>query len=146
MAGANHRGRSTDFPPAYVRFIELFNQGQYWESHEALEALWRENKSPFLKGVIIYASAFVHAQRGNPNGVRKQLLKARRYLEPYRPKYLGLDIDRLCEHLATCLEIVLVDDPPVGDRLTASITFDTLSLSPACLRGDEPERSGTSPT
>src|SRR5690606_41977082 len=90
------------FPGAYLRFIQLFNAGKYWESHEVLESPWRENRSRFYRGIIIYASAFVHAQRGNPRGVRKQLLKARRYLEAYRPHYLGIDVDRLQIGRASC--------------------------------------------
>lgn len=143
MANAESRGRAFDFPPEYVRFVELFNAGEYWESHEALEGLWRNNGSPFLKGLIIYASAFVHARRGNPRGVRKQLVKARRYLNPYRPKYMGLDIDRLLDRLEECLAIVCVDQPPVDDVLADAIPFDVLRLVPAYVTGDEPEISGS---
>lgn len=144
LAKDDNRGGAALFPPEYVRFVELFNAGLYWESHEALEALWRENKSPFFKGLIIYASAFVHARRGNPRGVRKQLVKARRYLRAYRPKYMGLDVDRILERLEACLAAVCVEEPPEGERLAAAIPFDALRLLPAYVRGGEPEISGSS--
>lgn len=127
------------FPKAYLRFIELFNQAEYWESHEVLEWPWRENRSPFYRGVIIYASAFVHGQRGNPRGVRKQLLKAKRYLKEYRPVYMGLDIERLLSHLEECLRLVTVPDPPEDDELRRVLPFDRLELRREWVRGDEPE-------
>lgn len=127
------------YPGAYLRFIQLFNAGKYWESHEVLESPWRENRSRFYRGIIIYASAFVHAQRGNPRGVRKQLLKARRYLEAYRPHYLGIDVDRLLAHAARCLEVVSGDAPPEGPALARAIPFDRLTLDARLVRGDEPE-------
>jgi len=135
-------GGGIRFPPEFVRFVELFNSRLYWESHEALEALWRRCKSPFYKGLIIYASAFVHAQRGNPRGVRKQLTKAKRYLYPYRPRYMGLDIDCIAERLEACLAIVSAADPPEGEPLAAAVRYHLLHLSPAGVRGDEPELSG----
>ena len=69
-----------DLPQALHRFLELFNAREYWESHEVLEGPWREWGSDFYQGLILYASAFVHAQRGNPRGIRAQLEKAERKL------------------------------------------------------------------
>ena len=127
------------YPGEYLHFVELFNAGKYWESHEVLEGPWRINRSPFYKGMIIYASAFVHAQRGNPCGVFKQLCKAKRYLSEYRPHYMGVDVDRILAHADSCIELVGVPDPPRGSSLVHAIPFARLSLKAAHLRGDEPE-------
>jgi len=134
-------GVPVPFPLGYTKFVELFNSGLYWESHEALEGLWRANKSPFYRGLIIYASAFVHAKKGNPRGVRNQLEKARRYLEPYRPKHMGLDVDRVLSRLEECLACVSNDPAPEGERLVALFPFgkSRLCLSPHLVKGDEPE-------
>lgn len=88
------------FPPALQRFVALFNAGRCFESHEVLERAWAKNRSPFYKGLIIYASAFVHLQRGNPSGVAKQLGKVPRYLSAFRPCYLGLDVAAILAHAA----------------------------------------------
>lgn len=60
--------------PAYARrAVELFNQGAYWEAHEALETIWRsvpdEAEARVLQGLIQAAAALRHQQRGNPHGV-----------------------------------------------------------------------------
>lgn len=89
-------------PRPLLDFVDLFNREEYWESHEALEDAWRETGSDFYQGLIIYASAFVHARRGNAHGVRAQLEKAEAYLAPYRPTHLGIDVDALFRHAARC--------------------------------------------
>lgn len=135
----------SDFPGPFLDFVRLFNEGRYWDSHEALEDRWRDTRSDFYRGLIIYASAFVHARRGNPNGVEAQLEKALRYLEPYPARYHGLDLDGLREEAERCLERVRPrhreggDDPAGGWQEALS----TPRLEPEAerVRGDEPELS-----
>lgn len=135
-------GKIRPFPREYLRFVELFNAGKYWESHEVLEGPWRVSKSPFFKGMIIYASAFVHAQRGNPRGVVKQMRKAERYLAEYRPHYMGMDVDRILSHAARCMAIAAQLAPPAGQEFARAFPFDRLTLDPGLVRGDEPEMDG----
>ena len=51
-----------------------FNAGAYWESHEALEGIWRavedEREALVLQGLIQAAAALLHRSRGNSHGVR----------------------------------------------------------------------------
>ena len=108
-------------PPALHDFIELFNQGQYWQSHEVLEEAWRQNRSGFYQGLILYASAWVHLERGNRHGVEAQFKKAETILRPYCPGYLGLDVAAL-----------LANAPSVG-RPFRIVAEDHR------VRGDEPE-------
>lgn len=81
-----------DLPSALAAFVELFNRGAFWESHEALETEWRRTRSPFYHGLILYASAWVHYQRGNRHGIIAQLDKADPLLRDHQPGYLGLDL------------------------------------------------------
>src|SRR5215212_5085118 len=90
------------FPDALLRFVALFNAGHCWESHEVLEGPWRASRSELYHGLILYASAFVHAQRGNPRGVVAQLAKAERSLSGFRPRCLGLDVDAILANAAEC--------------------------------------------
>ncbi len=57
-----------------ARAIELFNAGQYWDAHEALESIWRsvedEAEALVLQGLIQAAAALLHRERGNRHGVR----------------------------------------------------------------------------
>lgn len=127
------------WPAAFIEFVDLFNRGEFWESHEALETPWRVNRSDFYQGLIIYASAFVHAQRGNPIGIRKQMAKVPGKLARYRPHYMGIDVDAILRHGRTCSDIVSVAEPLQGEALTAAVPYPTLKLDPQLVRGDEPE-------
>ena len=137
-----------DLPQALHGFLELFNAQEYWESHEVLEGPWREGGSDFYQGLILYASAFVHAQRGNPRGVGAQLEKAERKLAGYRPCYLGVDVDAVLAHAARCREVVARrrDDDPHSLLEVADVP--RLELDTRFVRGDEPElrRGGRDPT
>ena len=128
-----------DLPQPLHRFLELFNALEYWESHEVLEGPWREWGSDFYQGLILYASAFVHAQRGNAHGVGAQLDKAERKLAGYRPCYLGVDVDAVLAHAARCREIV--ERRPDEDPRSWLGVDDVprLELDIRLVRGDEPE-------
>lgn len=127
------------WPPALVTFVDMFNRGEYWESHEVLETPWRINRSDFYQGLIIYASAFVHAQRGNPVGIVKQMAKVPGKLNRYRPYYMGIDIDAILQHGVFCTEFVHANPDLQGPALAAAAPYPRLHLAPRLIRGDEPE-------
>ena len=131
---------SGELPASLDRFVVLFNRGEYWESHEALEDAWRATGSGFYHGLILFASAFVHARRGTRHGILAQLEKTERALEPYRPSHLGVDVEAILEHAARCRERVEPREAPPGGKDWADVVpFPTLSPDPAGIRGDEPE-------
>ena len=130
--------------PAYAEFLELFNGGEFWESHEALEGPWRERGSEFYHALILYASAFVHVHRGNRHGIAAQLSKAQPLLEARRPHYLGLDVDGMLEHAAVCRHIVAENRQAPHEAWDVLIPTPRLGYDPARVRGDEPELA-TSP-
>ena len=127
------------FPPAFLDFVALFNRGAYWESHEVLEAPWRECRSGFYKGLILLASAFVHVQRRNARGVMAQLEKAERHLASYQPRYLGLDVGAILEHAAVCRRIMA--EWGNADSTEWARLIPRLRLEPRAdlVRGDEVE-------
>lgn len=131
------------FPAAFLEFIRLFNARAYWESHEVLEQPWRVHRSDFYQGLIIFASAFVHAQRGNPVGIRKQMAKVLKKLKPYQPYYMGIDVQMVLRHAATCTEFVLANPQLRGEALTAAVSYPELHPDPRLVRGDEPELTGS---
>ena len=51
---------------------ELFNSGEYWLAHEALETVWRsiikESDARVWQGFIQAAAALLHRARGNRHG------------------------------------------------------------------------------
>jgi predicted metal-dependent hydrolase len=59
-----------------TRACELFNAGDYWLAHEALETVWRsiisdgeEGTARVWQGLIQAAAALLHQRRGNRHGV-----------------------------------------------------------------------------
>ena len=70
---------------AYLRGLDLFNSGYYWEAHEAWEHLWHRGGrtgtvADFLKGLIAFAAAGVKAREGAVAGVRSHAIRARQIL------------------------------------------------------------------
>jgi len=59
-----------------TRARDLFNAGEYWHAHEALETVWRsiisdgdEDAARVWQGLIQGAAALLHQKRGNQHGV-----------------------------------------------------------------------------
>ena len=59
-----------------TRACDLFNAGEYWLAHEALETVWRSIISDgdqvavrVWQGLIQAAAALLHQERGNRHGV-----------------------------------------------------------------------------
>ena len=92
------------------RGVALIRSGDYFEAHEELEDEWRtapEAERDFLQGLVHVAVAWLHAERGNRPGCERQLAKAARRLEGYRPAHRRVDVDRILEDVANaqaCVE------------------------------------------
>ena len=83
---------------AFRHGIQLFNDGAFFECHEVLEDLWRPMRGPrrlFLQGVIHFAVALYHYERGNSAGARRQLRKGLKKLAGYLPEFEGVDTGAL---------------------------------------------------
>ena len=130
------------FPAALTSFVELFNEEAFWESHEVLEEPWRNNKSDFYHGLILFASALVHVQRGNAHGILAQLEKAERYLQPYRPAYLGIDLEPLLQFSMECHQAIREGPEVPGTEWQEVIQFPVIRLEAEHVRGDETELDG----
>ena len=101
----------------YLRGIDLFNFGYYWEAHEAWENIWhaagrRGEVAEFLKGLIALAAAGVKAREGKAAGVRQHARRAQMIFRSliHQPKRMGLDVadlDKEAAHLADSAESVV---------------------------------------
>jgi hypothetical protein len=68
--------------PTWLRALDLFNAGFYWESHEAWEDFWHAlgrttPEARFVQGLIHLAAAAVKIREGKPAGVSKHRQRAR---------------------------------------------------------------------
>jgi uncharacterized protein len=97
---------------AYLRGVDLFNHGFYWEAHEAWEELWlacgrHGPAAMFLKALIKLAAAGVKLREGQPEGVRSHARRALALLDQFgsRQRYMGVDVCelmRFAKGLAEC--------------------------------------------
>jgi hypothetical protein len=61
--------------------VRAYEEGDFFEAHELLEPAWMGTDVPadraLLQGLIKLAAAYVHAVRGNPRGIARNLQGAR---------------------------------------------------------------------
>jgi uncharacterized protein len=76
--------------------IELFNDGLYWEAHEAWEEAWTsDRRGPdrgFYKGLIQVAAGCLHYRRRNRRGTVNKWRSGAEYLRPYLPAHHGVEL------------------------------------------------------
>ncbi|OGW20634.1 MAG: hypothetical protein A2X55_06380 [Nitrospirae bacterium GWB2_47_37] len=75
--------------------IRLFNEGEYFEAHEAWETLWLGTpESPerhFIQGMIKIAAALVHYKRKEYAGTEKLLMSGMKILREYNIAKIAID-------------------------------------------------------
>jgi len=99
---------------AYLRGVELFNAGYYWEAHEAWEALWHAHgrlgpTATVLKGLIKLAAAGVKIREGRAYGARTLALRAAAHFADAAESgswRLGLDLMRWAKHAESVAQTV----------------------------------------
>lgn len=106
----------------YLRGIDLFNHGYYWEAHEAWESLWHAcgrtgPTADFLRGLIRLAAAGFKAKEGHPAGVERHAAAASQLfgqvaaeLEDEDPRYMGLSLGELARFAAEARRLSAVRD------------------------------------
>ena len=91
--------RGGKYDAHYLGYFECFNRGLFYESHDVLEELWLgERTGPngaFYKGLIQFAGAFVHLQKGR--------LRPAAALFKLADRAIGAST-RLHQYLKTCKE------------------------------------------
>ncbi|MGE5335776.1 MAG: DUF309 domain-containing protein [Nitrososphaerota archaeon] len=81
-----------------LRGIEQFNNREYFECHETLEALWNSEPGPIrvlAKGILQVGVGCYHLLRGNYRGALLKLASGADYLEPFAPGCRGVEVARL---------------------------------------------------
>jgi len=98
--------------------VRHFNAGEYFEAHEVWEEVWHDCPSAerrFFQALIQAAVAVYHWNRGNTAGAVRLFHSGRRYMEPYRPVYRGLDVDRFWKAVESHIAPALAGRPgPCG--------------------------------
>jgi uncharacterized protein len=81
--------------------IGLFNEGQFFASHEVWEQFYLETEAenkPFLEGLIQLAAAFrLFSDFGETKGPARMIYQALIRFENYRPAFLQIKVADLCQ-------------------------------------------------
>lgn len=104
------RRMSPQYPALYLEGLRLFNDEDFFESHEVLEELWtdtHDERRKFYQGLIQVAVALLHFGNGNLGGARKLYKTSSQYLAAYAPGYEGLDVAKLLADFEFCFRELL---------------------------------------
>ncbi len=93
--------------PRFEEGLVRFNQKEYYECHEVIEALWLETpqSDPYrdlYKGVIQAAAALYQFDREILSGALSLYKTSRVYLNKYEPAALGLNVRSLIDQMDAC--------------------------------------------
>ncbi|GHA33328.1 hypothetical protein GCM10007989_31930 [Devosia pacifica] len=83
--GSEHSAEVTSASEEFVWGADLFNQGFYWEAHEAWELLWQQAGKAtagrlFYKALILLAAAGVKLREGKPVPAARHYRRAAAHL------------------------------------------------------------------
>lgn len=82
----------------FLQGVEAFNQQQFYECHDLLEAIWMESpeaEKNFYQGILQIAVACYHFGNGNWRGTVVLLGEGIRRLADFQPSYRGIDVSQL---------------------------------------------------
>jgi hypothetical protein len=88
--------RNESYPPEYLRGIEHFNSGDYFEAHEAWEEIWLEStgiEKLFYQGLIQAAVALHHFSIGRYGAAKRMCEKAVSRLSQVPRVFYSLDVE-----------------------------------------------------
>ncbi|GAB4481014.1 MAG: hypothetical protein Kow00124_28300 [Anaerolineae bacterium] len=120
-------------PPEAREAVALFNAGEYYRQHDALEALWMAETGPvrdLYRAILQVGVAYYQVERGNQRGALKMLLRSLQWLNMLPDVCRGVDVRQLRED-ALRVRDALQALPP-DDDLSA---FDRSLLKPVRLVG-----------
>ncbi len=85
-------------PTELYQAIKEFNSADFFRCHETLEALWLKEDYPlrlFYQGILKIAVGFLHLKRRNKRGAVAKLREGLDTLEPFGPRFMGVEVGDL---------------------------------------------------
>jgi predicted metal-dependent hydrolase len=95
--------------PQAIQGLRLFNEGQYFEAHEALEEAWNAESSKvrdLYRGILQIAVAYLHITRGNYNGAVKVYGRSQRWIQDWPEVCRGIQVGQLRRDAETVMDQV----------------------------------------
>jgi hypothetical protein len=87
--------------------LRLFNAGEYFEAHEALEDAWNAEEGDakrLYRGILQVAVIYLHVTRGNYNGAVKVHARSRKWLEGLPAVCKGVLVGQLLKDAEKVIE------------------------------------------
>tara|TARA_B100000029_G_scaffold428147_1_gene437898 strand:- start:282 stop:671 length:390 start_codon:yes stop_codon:yes gene_type:complete len=85
-------------PPLLLKGVAQFNRGEFFEQHETLEDLWRNERREIrylYQGILQIGVAMYHISQCNHHGAVYMLTRGQNYLQPFTPSCQTIDVDDL---------------------------------------------------
>jgi uncharacterized protein len=85
-------------PDAFWLGVNQFNQQQFYDCHDTLEAVWIEaepGEKNFYQGILQIAVAIYHLGNQNRRGAMILMGEGLNRLRSYSPSYATVDVERL---------------------------------------------------
>jgi hypothetical protein len=102
MKNLQERENMPQYPTEYLKGIDLFNEGDFFEAHEYWEELWNVTTGSerlYYQGLIQAAAALIHHYRDNLRGARVCIGKSLEKLESLPPVFMSLDLEKFTAEL-----------------------------------------------
>ena len=106
LAGLDMAGDDAPLPPGVVEGIRLFDAGEWFEAHEAIEHEWHAERGPvrvLYQGILQIGVGLHHARGGNHRGATLLLGDGIAKVARFLPACRGVDTARLVTEAARCL-------------------------------------------
>ena len=84
--------------PKAIEGLHLFNAGKYFEAHEELEAVWREEQGPIrdlYRGILQIAVTYLHITHANYDGAVKVYGRSLKWLKEWSDVCRGINVQKL---------------------------------------------------
>ena len=114
VAALAHPADQAPLPPGVIEGIELFNSGEWYEAHEALEHEWHAERGEdrrLYQGILQIGVGLHHARSDNHRGAVLLLTDGIEKVSRFTPSHRGLDTARLVREAQTCLDQVITLGP-----------------------------------
>ncbi len=92
--------------PQAAQGLRLFNAGEYFEAHEALEDAWNAEKGQvreLYRGILQIAVVYLHVTRGNYNGAIKVYGRSQRWIKGWPELCRGIYVGELRKDAETVI-------------------------------------------
>jgi uncharacterized protein len=95
--------------PKAIEGLKLFNEKQFFETHEELEDAWRDEKGAIrelYRGILQVAVVYLHITRGNYDGAIKVYERCIKWLKDWPDVCRGIQVGKLRNDLENAIKEV----------------------------------------